>query len=105
MKMITTLLASLLFASTGAIADTTRLTEQEEQLIKQASPAQMRQCVINSVLSLDEGTRHNLGVLYQSLNEDLQRRGFVSEQDPLNQLITSQEMAMAILVYCKSKLN
>ena len=41
MKMTTTLLATLLFASTGAIADTTTLTEQDKLLMDRAAILQM----------------------------------------------------------------
>ena len=51
MKMTTTLLATLLFASTGAIADTTTLTEQDKLLMDRAAMLQMSTWAL---LRLDE---------------------------------------------------
>ena len=45
MKLTTTLLATLIFASTGAIANTTELTEKDELLIQRAESTQFRYCV------------------------------------------------------------
>ena len=46
MKMTTTLLATLLFASTGAVANTAPLTEKENQLIEAAATLDMRGCAV-----------------------------------------------------------
>ena len=45
MKLTTTLLATLIFASTGAIANTTKLTDQDELLIQRAQTIQFNSCV------------------------------------------------------------
>jgi hypothetical protein len=50
MKMTTVLMATLLFASTGAIADTTTLTEQDKLLMDRAAILQMSTALLrNSV--------------------------------------------------------
>ena len=46
MKLTTTLLATLIFASTGAIANTTELTEQDELLIQRAETMNLDNCVM-----------------------------------------------------------
>ena len=45
MKLTTTLLATLIFASTGAIANTTKLTEQDELLVQRAQTINFYSCV------------------------------------------------------------
>ena len=49
MKLTTTLLATLIFASTGAIANTTTLTEQDELLMNKANTLLMGRCISNMI--------------------------------------------------------
>ncbi|ABU72927.1 hypothetical protein [Vibrio campbellii] len=54
MKLTTTLLATLIFASTGAIANTTKLTEQDELLIEKAANLNISRCVDRQLGELEE---------------------------------------------------
>ncbi|GEM77706.1 hypothetical protein [Vibrio sagamiensis] len=67
MKLTTTLLATLIFASTGAIANTTKLTEQDELLIQRAERTQFRHCVSKQLekLSNSPELQMDLGVAYE----------------------------------------
>lgn len=101
MKMTTTLLATLLFASTGAVANTAPLTEKENQLIEAAATLDMRGCAVASLEELRNPERRNaLNALFQSMNMELQGIGYESTGADLP---SSEQMATAILAMCKAK--
>ena len=68
MKLTTTLLATLIFASTGALANTTKLTEQDELLIQRAQGMQFRYCVNDQIVKFLQSTnlQRDLGNEYQN---------------------------------------
>ncbi|MDN3611416.1 hypothetical protein ACODM8_18625 [Vibrio ostreicida] len=101
MKMTTTLLAALLLASTGAIANTTALTDQENQIIEKAAILDMRGCAVASLEELRNPERRAaLNGLFQSMNMELQSIGYESAG---SELPSSEQMASAILAMCKAK--
>ena len=101
MKMTTTLLATLLFASTGALANTSTLTAQEEQLINEAATLDMRRCALHSLIELrNPEKKEMLNGLFKSLNTDLKNMGYESNG---SELPSSEEMAIAIMAMCKAK--
>ncbi|GEM77683.1 hypothetical protein [Vibrio sagamiensis] len=54
MKLATTLLATLIFSSTGAIANTTKLNEQDKLLIEKAANLNITRCVDRQLNELEE---------------------------------------------------
>lgn len=101
MKMTTTLLATLLLASTGAVANTAALTDQENQLIERAATLDMRGCAVASLEELRNPERRAaLNGLFQSMNMELQSIGYESMGA---ELPSSEQMATAILAMCKAK--
>ena len=68
MKMTTTLLATLLFASTGAIADTTTLTEQDKLLMDRAAILQMRNCIDANIQMLQNNRTTLTNIEYEYNN-------------------------------------
>ena len=57
MKITTTLLATLIFASTGAIANTTELNEQDELLIQHAERVKFKNCVSGQLEKITKSTQ------------------------------------------------
>lgn len=101
MKLTTTLMATLLFASTGAFANTLALTEQEDSLIQEAATIDMRRCAIGALFELRNSEKKAmLNELFRTLNQDLQSMGFESTGADLP---SSEQMAIAIMSVCKAK--
>ena len=75
MKLTTSLLATLIFASTGAIANTTKLTEQDELLIQRAESMQFQYCIDKQLEKLTESTQlqFDLGRKYEYAVEVIDR--------------------------------
>ena len=91
-KLTTTLLASLIFASTGAIANTTKLTDQDELLIQRAERMQFRRCVAGQITKITEEPEwtEELETAYTIVLDDLY------ENDTQAQFTTSTAALMLV---------
>ena len=73
MKLTTTLLATLIFASTGAIANTTKLTDQDELLIQRAKTMNFNICIVanSNKISTNPGMIYDLKEKFVTLQNDI----------------------------------
>ena len=99
MKLTTTLLATLIFASTGALANTTKLTEQDELLIQRAQGMQFRYCVNDQITKFMQSTdlQRDLGTeYYNALNAFLQSDTVPHDETPYS----SSTAAIMLVASC-----
>ena len=106
MKLTTTLLATLIFASTGAIANTTKLTDQDELLIQRAEKINLRSCVLAQFQKLSNNPERLVelqsvfGVMKGNIEALVIDNGFnISSRDG-NSSFTVDDAAIMLVASC-----
>ena len=102
MKLITTLLATLLFVSTGATANTTTLTEQDELLINKANTLLMGQCIsnmINTLISQPE-TMNYLQRTYSETRRTILEHGIAQPTVPSSPYFSAEDLTLSLMTHC-----
>ncbi len=102
MKMTTTLLATLLFASIGAIADTTTLTEQDKLLIDRAAILQMSNCIDANIRMLQNNRKILTDIEYEYNRTWYEIRKLGLDNNYKDQ-ISTEELTSALVTYCMPK--
>lgn len=102
MKMTTTLLATLLFASTGAIADTTTLTEQDKLLMDRAAILQMSTCMEKNLQRL-ESDPEIVNIIEREYHDAWRRVSQLGLSRTGKNQISTDELTSALVTYCMPK--
>ncbi|WP_339388695.1 hypothetical protein [Vibrio caribbeanicus] len=102
MKMTTTLLATLLFASTGAIADTTTLTEQDKLLMDRAAILQMSTCMEKNLQRL-ESDPNTVELIAREYHDAWGRVSQLGLSRTGKNRISTDELTSALVTYCMPK--
>ena len=102
MKMTTTLLATPLFASTGAIADTTTLTEQDKLLMDRAAILQMSSCMEKNLQML-ESHPNTVELIRREYNDAWERVSQLGLSKLGKEHIAVEELTSALVTYCMPK--
>ena len=102
MKMTTALLATLLFASTGAIADTTTLTEQDKLVMDRAAILQMSSCVEKNLQRL-ESHPNTVELIVREYHDVWERVSQLGLGSSGKNHISAEELTSALVTYCMPK--
>ena len=104
MKMTTTLLATLLLASTGAIANTTILTEQDKLLMDRAAILQMSACMDKNLRGL-ESHPEIVNIIEREYYDAWRRVSRLGLGSSGKNHLSAEELTSALVAYCMPKAN
>ncbi|MCY9845293.1 hypothetical protein [Vibrio caribbeanicus] len=102
MKMTTTLLVTLLLASTGAVADKTTLTEQDKLLMDRAAILQMSNCIDANILMLQNNRKLLTDIEYE-YNRTWHKIRQLGLDNNYKDQISTDELTSALVTYCMPK--
>jgi hypothetical protein len=106
MKLTTTLLATLIFASTGAIANTKGLNEQDELLIQRAERIHLRSCALAQFQKLSNNPEKlvELQSVFHTMKDNIEafviENGFNISSRDSNSSFTVDDAAIMLVASC-----